>query len=179
MKELFSKSDEELMQEYQQGNVLAFEEIYRRYSGKIYGFLRFKLRNQSMVDDIFQTTFMKLHHSRSTYDCKYQFKPWIFTICRNTMIDYFRKLQLENDLPQELEIQETSEGPEQTDFDKELSELPENQRLAMEYRFYQDFSFEEIAEKLKTSPSNARQLISRGIKRLKNLVAIKTKKTGI
>jgi RNA polymerase sigma-70 factor (ECF subfamily) len=52
----------------------------------------------------------------------------------------------------------------------QISNLPENQQAAMQMRYVDEKTFEEIAENLKTSPANVRKLISRGIKSLKNLV---------
>src|SRR5689334_1053623 len=93
MSENFSHySDEKLMESYQLGEENAFKEIYKRHSQKIYGYLRNNVHDKNAVDDLFQTTFMKLHHSRNLYNTSYPFLSWVFTICRNSMIDHFRKV---------------------------------------------------------------------------------------
>jgi DNA-directed RNA polymerase specialized sigma subunit len=50
-----------------------------------------------------------------------------------------------------------------------LEVLPQFQKEAIELRYQKDLSFSEIAKHLETSPSNVRQLISRGIKKLKQI----------
>jgi RNA polymerase sigma factor (sigma-70 family) len=45
------------------------------------------------------------------------------------------------------------------------------QQKAIELRYAQDLSFQEIAKKLETSPSNVRQLVSRAVKQLKAVVS--------
>ncbi len=52
-----------------------------------------------------------------------------------------------------------------------LASLPEMQQKAIELRYAQDLSFQEIAKKLETSPSNVRQLVSRAVKQLKAVVS--------
>ena len=48
-----------------------------------------------------------------------------------------------------------------------LDELPFAQRQGIELRYGMELSFEEIAAKLETTPSNARQIISRAVRALK------------
>ena len=49
-----------------------------------------------------------------------------------------------------------------------LQGLPSNQRRAIELRYLSEWSFEQIAREMKTSPVNIRQMISRGIKKLRS-----------
>ena len=51
-----------------------------------------------------------------------------------------------------------------------IDQLQGSQKLAMQMRFVDDKTFAEIADSLKTSPVNVRQLITRGMKRLKELM---------
>jgi RNA polymerase sigma-70 factor (ECF subfamily) len=88
-------SDEELMVLYQQGEEKAFQTLYERYSGKLYGYIKKKVFNLEEAQDILQQSFLRLHKSRHSYDPKYPFSAWLFTICRNLEIDYFRKHKAE------------------------------------------------------------------------------------
>ncbi len=49
-------------------------------------------------------------------------------------------------------------------------DLNKNQRQAIVLRYGEDFSFEEIARSLETTSSNARQLVSRALKRLRKII---------
>ncbi|CAF4248990.1 unnamed protein product [Rotaria magnacalcarata] len=51
-----------------------------------------------------------------------------------------------------------------------IQNLPGSQKIAMQMRYVEEKTFNEIAESLKTTPTNVRQIISRGIKRLKELI---------
>jgi DNA-directed RNA polymerase specialized sigma24 family protein len=60
-------SDEDLMQPYPLGEIKAFDTLYGRYSAKVYGYLFKRLSSRALVDDIHQTTFLKLHEARRLY----------------------------------------------------------------------------------------------------------------
>ena len=60
LKDLTNKEDEKLMELYQNGSDLAFNEIYLRYAGRIYSFFFKKTANASASQDLTQETFLKL-----------------------------------------------------------------------------------------------------------------------
>lgn len=151
---------------YQFGDETAFKELYSRYSGRLYAFLRSKLHDEGTVKDVFQTTFLKLHRSRDRYQAKLPFAPWIFTICRNEMRDALRRehRSQENPFPDVPAV-----AAESTDSSVDLGSLTAEQRRALEMRFQEGSAFEEIAAALETSPANARQIVSRAVRALKKL----------
>lgn len=165
--ELNLKSDEELMVIYQNGQSAAFDLLYKRYSMKVYGYLKNSLKDANLTDDVFQGTFLKLHTSRTKYDPTFPFVPWLFTVCKSVMIDHLRKIKT----IKEVSNQEYLENFEQVIAEEielpNLNVLPLSQKLAVDYRYRDDLSFDEIAKKLETSPINARKLISRAIQKLK------------
>lgn len=160
--------DEELMEAYQQGDDTAFAELYRRYSPKIYGYLVNSLRDRPFADDVFQAVFLKLHHTRAHYDPAFPFLPWLFTVCKRVLIDCIRKKKnIHEESNEEALNQAVAIGPKLAAEIPDLGVLPEVQRKAVELRYQQDLSFEEISRRLETSPANVRQLISRALKRLR------------
>lgn len=165
------QTDEELMKAYQQGDEQAFATLYRRHSAKVYGYIRKSVSDQAFADDMFQATFMKLHSARAHYDPSFPFLPWLFTVCKSAMIDGVRKRQtIQEDLNEIAVENAVANAPEHVSMSlPELSNLPEAQRKAIELRYGEDLSFEEIAKRLDTSPTNVRQLVSRAIKKLKSL----------
>ena len=168
-------SDEQLMKLYQNGDEEAFKLLYGRHSSKIYGFLKKRLNNNEKVAEVYQEVFIKIHKSKHLYNDSLPALAWIFTISRTVMIDELRKdkkvqtvdnYDLEK-IPKELE----KPMPQLEQAMEILEHLPNQQKAAIEMRYLDDKTFEQIAESLKVSPTNARQLISRGIKRIKELVS--------
>ena len=84
----------ELMSAYQQGDLAAFEQLYallvdgvRRYIAKVH-------RDQGVVHDLVQDTFLELHRSRRTYTPPLPVRPWVFGIARNVAARSRRSAQL-------------------------------------------------------------------------------------
>lgn len=161
-------SDEELMIAYQLGDAHAFTVLYERHSGRALRYLVSKTRNRALAEDVFQASFLKLHRMRSRYSADYPFLPWLFTICRSELVDALRKRARTPENYTE-HLPEFISGSPEGNFDtvEAMKSLPENQKQALELRFEKDFSFEEIAERLETSPGNARKLVSRAIQFLR------------
>ena len=62
----------------------------------------------------------------------------------------------------------SSENEPNNEFDLESEkQLSENEKSALKERYYSDKDFSEIAQILKTSESNTRKIISRGLKKLR------------
>lgn len=152
---------------YQLGEAQAFEELYSRNASRVLGFLRKKVRSEALARDVFQSTFLKLHKSRSRYDSAFPFVPWLFTICRSELLDALKKPHLKNEsmvteVPEPIPTEAYAQRPEIN-----LTGLPQAQRHAVKMRYNQEFSFEEIAARLDTNPANARKLVSRAIQFLR------------
>ena len=167
-------ADEELMVMYQNGSENAFLALYNRHSSKVFGFLKSRIRNEENVQDIYQEVFIEMHKSKHLYNKTLPVLPWIFTITRSVMIDELRKDKSSKivdgfDLEQ-IQQPMKSENENLGHALKKINELPQSQKVALQMRYLDDHTFEEIALSLKTSPLNVRQLVSRGVKRLKELM---------
>jgi RNA polymerase sigma factor (sigma-70 family) len=173
---LENKTDEELMVLYQNGAEQAFQILYARHAGKIFGFIKNKVKKEEQARDIFQEVFTKIHKSKHLYNKTLPALPWIFTITRTTLIDSLRKDKISKNVI-EMDLERIAVSEPETSSTEELtphlSKLPANQRTAIELRYFEEKTFEEIAEKLNTSELNVRQIISRGLKRVRELIGEK------
>lgn len=171
-RDLDELSDEELMVLYQKGQEIAFSRLYSRYADRVYGYLRKRLQDPQAANDIFQAAFLKLHRSRDQFNSSFMFAPWLFAVVRTSLIDWQKdkkNSQHTVELNEESYAAPDIESPLIARAD--LLPLPEPQRAAIEMRYFDDLSFEEIAGRLETSPANVRQIVSRGLKNLKSLFA--------
>ncbi len=168
-----NQTDEQLMKLYQNGEDSAFRVLYERHSSKVYGFLSKRIRDKEKVAEIYQDVFIKLHKSKDLYKSSLPLLPWMFTVTRSVMLDELRKnknIEIVNidDVENLLVADITNDsGSDLLDL---LQSLPEPQRQALEMRYVKDNTFEEIAESLNIKPINARQVISRGLKKLRELI---------
>lgn len=184
---LEEKSDEELMEVYKmdkdQLGAAAFEVLFKRHSGLVLGYLKKRLFASKDAQDLLQEVFFKLHRSRHHYDSTLPFSPWLFSVTRSVWLDEIKKRRIEQMIEPEavekiasLDSHQWQIPPGATTAGLDLAvlrELPVTQKEAVSLRVIDEATFEEIALKLSTSPENARQLVSRGLKKLKDLLGPK------
>lgn len=169
-----SLGDEELMSKYQGGSDEAFSVLYGRHSGKVLGFVKKRIHDPQKANEVFQEVFLKMHKSKHLYNRTLPFLPWLFSISKSVIIDSVRSAnrKVKESTETDLELLTGNILVESSvDLQPHLEALGSSQKLAMQLRFVDEKTFEEIAEALNTSPMNARKLISRGLKRLKELVS--------
>ncbi|MCF6267583.1 MAG: sigma-70 family RNA polymerase sigma factor [Desulfuromusa sp.] len=167
-------TDEELMQDYAEGNLEAFELLYSRHKSRLFGYLLGKLRDRTEAEEVFQAVFVKLHRARARYRSEIPFLPWFFTIARNALIDHLRRTQTQqacvtlDDVAVANHPAPEQQGREPLDTSlPELASLSSTQRQVLELRFSSGLTFREIADQLQLSPVNVRQLASRAIGKLR------------
>ena len=169
-------TDEALMQAYINGDIEAFQTLYQRHKGRVLGYLNSRIANQDEAEDVFQDAFSKLHRYRFKYEKEIPFLPWLFTIVKNTLIDHVRKRETRNKyLQSNPELvdhapDEREAGLSIAEAISELSSLGTKQREALELRFNEDLSFEDIAARMQTSQTNVRKIVSRSIQKLRDLM---------
>lgn len=85
-------SDEQLMLALKQGEKLAFNELYTRYSDKLYGYLLKMLwYNEVRAQDLLQDVFTKIITQPHLFDTNRNFKTWVYTIAANLCKNEFKR----------------------------------------------------------------------------------------
>ncbi len=165
MKEMTRLTDEELVLMYIDGNNRAFDELLARTQTGIYSYIIFIVHNEEVANDIFQETFLKaitkLQEGR--YVTSGKFSAWMIRIAHNTIMDWYRRQKTQNIVDTAVEditiaqmtdrqLMETSKEDLMAnsqvldDVRNLMTFLPETQREVVQMRFYQNYSFKEIAE---------------------------------
>jgi RNA polymerase sigma-70 factor (ECF subfamily) len=163
-------TDEECMIAYQAGDIKGFNEIYRRYSARIYGFMLQKVKSADQASDLLQATFLKLHATRARYLPRYPLVAWIFTIARSVFLDHARASQARGaTVPFEEGIHDPVHEDRKESRAPDLGALDPEQREIVRLRYEEELPFEEIARRLDLEPATARQRLSRAVKRLRLL----------
>ncbi|MGB8815674.1 MAG: sigma-70 family RNA polymerase sigma factor [Minisyncoccia bacterium] len=156
-----NENDIKLVSDYLDGKEDALKEIVQKYYKTIYRFLFNFLGGSAESADLTQEVFLKVWKNIKKYNKKYSFKTWIFTIARNTALDFLRKKRdlvfsdfeneegenaledtIQGDLPSADEI--FSQIENEKALKKELDKLPLIYREVLLLRYEEDMSFEEI-----------------------------------
>jgi len=145
-------SDEELVKKYLKGNERAFEVLIKRYLKPVYSFVYHQIENKEEAEDLTQEIFVKAWKNLKKFDQKKNFKTWIFTIAKNSVIDYLRKKKKEVWLSEKiLNSQNFAEKIfEETKILKEaIEKLSPKYQLVLELYYWQGLNFKEISKILK------------------------------
>ncbi|WP_055431545.1 sigma-70 family RNA polymerase sigma factor [Candidatus Symbiothrix dinenymphae] len=163
MMQLSQLTDEELVRAYANGENAAFDALLNRHKSGVFSYIHFTVRNRELAEDIFQETFVKaiMTIKQDRYVDNGKFRAWINRIAHNLIIDHFRQQKYEQtvsnddydyDLLNDFRladetIEDTMVRDQITSDVQHLVEfLPANQKEVVQLRYYQDFSFKEIAD---------------------------------
>lgn len=143
------------MRRLKTGDQVAFAEMYDRYSGAINGVILRIVRDAEASQDVLQDTFVKVWKNIQSYDStKGSFFTWMLNIARNASIDSLRKLKKE--ARAEIQNWDTAvgvEGAVQQNINSIgltalLDKLPDEQRLMIEYIYFNGYTQQEVADEL-------------------------------
>lgn len=173
MNEKEKLSDEILMGLYQNGDERALEELYKRYSGRIYGYIQKRLAQDNWVDDVFQLVFTKLHQTRHQYNPDFLFSQWIFVMTKTVLLDFWKTTDRKTKRFFSTPLNESTASLMPTA--EALSLLPDlattglstEQRAVIELKFMDELSYQEIATRLNRTEESVRQLVSRALRKLR------------
>jgi RNA polymerase sigma-70 factor (ECF subfamily) len=102
-------SDEELMLHICNGEALAFDEIYSRYSKRLMGYyIRMLNFDRNLAEDALQDLFLKIAEAPEKFDGSRSFKTWIFSVASNSCKNFYRHQKVVSDSKAEIIYLENS-----------------------------------------------------------------------
>jgi RNA polymerase sigma factor (sigma-70 family) len=175
-------TEAKLMARYAAGDEVAFQRLFALLAPRIRTFFLQSFPDNTIADDLTQTTFLRLHRARASYRPELPLKPWVFTIASRVRRDEFRRLYRlpphVGDSALDLAVSGLSGTPpaEPTTLDASgrteavraaIKQLPESQRVVVHLHRYEELTFEQIAGVLGTTPGAVRVRASRAYERLR------------
>lgn len=149
------------------GDQKAYAELMSRYKDSIYYMLLKMVNNRDDAEDLTIEAFGKAFRNIRQYTPDYAFSTWLFKIATNNCIDFIRKKRkmmlsidrgFENEEGQDISLEVKSDGPAPDDVMMKkqkvmmmkdvVEKLKPRYRRLVELRYYQELSYEEIAEEL-------------------------------
>lgn len=175
-----------LMLEFQKGDKASFEKLMEKHYRHVLNFIYRFVGQAEIAEDLTQEVFVKVYKNAGGYRAEAKFQTWLYQIAKNISLNELRRhkrpmISLD-------ETFETKDGrvsrefadtkipsPTQAIFQKETFEiiqkaigsLPENQRMAVILRRYENLSYEEIAAAMGCSLKAVKSLLNRAKENLK------------
>lgn len=173
-------TDEELMLAVKDDDQVAFDELVKRFGGRVYGLSYRYLRDRTAAEDVVQETFLRLFTHRKRYVPTGKFSTWVLTIAANLCrsigrrqsIVRFKSMDEENDeeggnlhdvLMDEKEnpvfVAERNEL--MSVIEKALQSLPEERRMALILSQYEGLDYKAIGKVMQCSEGTVKSRVFR------------------
>src|ERR1700722_13380482 len=178
--------EEELVTQAQQGDAGAFEQLYRRYSKRVYYLCLRMVKNEAEAEDLTQEAFLRVFRKIHTFQGKSAFSTWLHRVAVNTVLMSLRKkrrleISLENDDHYEEKPGVPRQIPGGPDlsllglFDREnlkraLRQMPEGYRRMLVLHDLLGYEHNEIAVLVKCSPGNSKSQLHKARVRMRTLL---------
>jgi RNA polymerase sigma-70 factor (family 1) len=166
--------DIDLVSKLQKGDVEAFDLVYAKYAGKLYGFAFKYLKSSAETEELVQSVFLKVWENYKTLKKDSSFKSYLFTIAYNEICNSFKrrthlqkffgeqfleKSQSSFDTDELLDYQSTLQH-----LDVIIAKLPERQRTIFLKSRHDGKTNKEIATELGLSSGTVDNYISESMK---------------
>ncbi|MFN8392228.1 MAG: RNA polymerase sigma factor [Bdellovibrionota bacterium] len=172
----------------------ALGELLRRHYAWLSRVCLVELYDASVALDCLQETLLEIAKAISSFDGRSELRTWMFTIARRTVARYRKRdirrqerfpLGREDDISrQERAGRDVGKDTEQLLLENEqhrrllllVRQLPEKQRHAVLFHYFEDLSVEQTAERLACSVGTVKTHLFRGREKLKELLEDEQKK---
>ena len=174
-------SEKELIEQVQKGDLEAYGEIVRAYQNSVFNVCLRVLGNIQEAEDLAQEAFLRAYRNIAHYDLSRPFGPWMRVLAANLCCNHLKKARLEC-APLEDEREVLPDDPhrspefllelsqEHQDLYRQIWQLPESQRIALELRHFQGLSYQEMAAILNLPLNTVRSHLYRARHKLAELL---------
>jgi RNA polymerase sigma-70 factor (ECF subfamily) len=157
---------------------MEINQIHNQFHKVLYGYIAARVNNSDDAADILQEVFIKIAAKLSTLSDSKKLKSWIFTITRNSIIDYYRKTALD----QKIEITEKIINQSYIESDNDATQgldkclngfiknLPEEYRDIIIDSEIKGIKQKDLSDKYELAYPSVRSRVQRGRARLKEML---------
>ena len=170
-----SPEDSALMLRYRDGDVGAFETLYRRHNDALYRYLLRRCRHRATAEDLFQEVWGKIIKARANYRPTARFTTFLYRVAQNCFIDHLRRnrrhdhvagIDPDSYAAESVHVDDEAERSlARRRLEKALDDLPDEQRDVFLLYEEADLSLDEIATvtgvKRETAKSRLRYAVNK------------------
>ena len=154
-------SDEQLMLALRDGELSAFDALFRRHYESVRGLCARIAASGDGGDDLAQETFLRILRHRATFRGTARFTTWSYRIARNVCLEHLARSSRERELAEQWRAESSSstpsvDGDDIAQLDAAMRALSTEHREVLALCRYQGLSFTEISEILGCTPGAAR-----------------------
>lgn len=173
-----------ILKQCKKNNKYAQQTLYNWLSPKLLGVCVRYMKDRDEAEDVMQDAFVKIFTSLSAFKGTGSFEGWARRIAANTALSAIRKkgnIYFERDLQvvANIEFAEDDERSVSTEMIMAcIDDLPLGYRTIINLYLVEEFSHQEIADKLGISPATSRSQYARARQSLLKALKLKTEPAG-
>ncbi|WP_313804207.1 sigma-70 family RNA polymerase sigma factor [Flavobacterium sp.] len=167
------------------GDQVAFTFLLDFFWNEVYGFMLKRTENETDTEDIVIETFAKAFDKIATYNPEYGFNTWLIAIAKNVHIDMLRKKKsalfvemTDEEDHQAYDVADTSPTVEDEIIKEQnlarllqfIKELKPAYQEVIQLRYFQEMSYQEIADELQEPLNNVKIKLLRAKKLLAEII---------
>ncbi len=158
-----------------------FNMLVRTYQQKVYWLARKMVVDHDDADDVTQEVFIKVHKAIDNFREDAQLFTWLYRIATNECLTFIKRKRRRfflplGDVEGELaaKIEAVPSAPEDEilkKLQKALLTLPDKQRLVFNLKYYEDMSYEQMAEVTGTSEGALKASYHHAVKKIEEFLS--------
>lgn len=161
--------DLDLMRRVQEGEMVSYNTLVNRYKDRLFNVLYRMLSSEDEANDLLQETFLRVWQHKMSYDFRFAFSTWIYTIALNLARNELRRrkkikfldiFDFADKLAAKEEKKDTSANLKAL-LESEMKRLPEKYKTAFLLRDVDNLSYEEIAQVLAVPLGTVKSRVNR------------------
>jgi RNA polymerase sigma-70 factor (ECF subfamily) len=171
-----------LVERCRNGDLAAFEEVYRAHSGRLFSVACRMLGNPADAEDLLQEVFLSAHRKLDTFRGDSALGTWLYRLATNQCLDYLRSRagrsnQLTDALEDEPGLADASSrglaerAVTRMDLERALTKLPEGCRAAFVLHDIEGLEHREVAEVLGIAEGTSKSQVHKARLRLRALLS--------
>ena len=155
----------------------AFTRLVQEYKERLYWHIRKIVLDHDDANDVVQNTFVKVHLNIENFNENSTLFTWMYRIATNEALNFIKskakKIGLKNEewieaIADNLEADPFFDGDEAAlILQKEISKLPEKQRIVFNMRYFDGMNYDSISEILDTSVGALKASYHHAVKKIK------------
>ncbi len=176
MKYPLLENEAQFVRSLSQGNILAFNTLFRAYSGRLYRFAYGYLKSEAVSEELVQEVFTRIWENRKSLKSEYSFRSYLFTIAFNIIKKQFRREACNSEyfrtrVTEDFDL-ETTKKINYDSLHQYISELvdkmPGRRREIFIKSRFEGLSIKEISEELNISHKTVENQLTDALKFLRN-----------
>ena len=161
----------ELQQRFAEGDLEAFEALFRQFQGEVYGWIIRIVRDRGIAEDLTVETFWRIHRAHARFNPDGNFGAWARRIATNAALDHLKTARREVALPEDLAARAQPDPAVHREvhdrIDRAFRELPAVLRVVATLALIEEESYDQIAEGLGISVGAVKSRVFRAVRLLR------------